>query len=200
MAPGAKQAGQRVGCTVSLCQQDADMLSSESHVQCRSELDGDLAVGNHIDWSTSQISENPRRGRANRGQCHPGVQFRCVADTLGTDSRRDDQPVVVGEVAKRRIECCSPIVRIGRFDERNMNDGRATFGKQPPELPGTITSDHNTSTGERTQSGSITRHSQFSASWAERAALRAVSMSPASPANMTWSLIDMPVARLARNV
>ena len=86
VARSAQQVGQRVGCTVSLRKQNADMLLSQTHVQRRSQLDSDLAVWNHIDRSPGEISKHARRGGANRRQRHAWVLFCCSADTLGTDS------------------------------------------------------------------------------------------------------------------
>jgi hypothetical protein len=167
VARRTEQISQRSWCTISLGQQDADVRSAQSNVQRLGQFDSDLAVGNHINRSTSSVGKHAGRGGTDCRQRHARMLFRCVADTFGAGSRRNDQPVVVGKVTERRSECRSPVVRVGRFDERDMNDVGATFGKQPPELPGTVTSDHNTSTGQRTQSVSIARHGQFSASCAE---------------------------------
>gem|GEM_PF-6536045 len=70
---------------------------------------------------------------------------------------------MVREVAERRSERHSPIGRVRRLDERNVNNVGATFAKHPPELAGPITSNQHAPTSERSASISVARHGQFSA-------------------------------------
>jgi hypothetical protein len=69
-----------------LGQQDADVRSSQSNVQRLGQFDNDLAVGNHINRSTSSVGKHASRGGTDCRQRHAWVLLRCIADTFGADS------------------------------------------------------------------------------------------------------------------